>query len=117
MNLLCATGLPGAESLDVDEFLDRLDSWSERISLMTESQRSPRKVIDETCHGLTPTPSAWRLTSSLETLRGIDSFHRNPELFENSEPLWWMLGLTRILQQECHIHYHPDCIDQDAGLG
>ena len=85
MNLLCATGLPGAENLDVDQDLIQLDAWAERIFVMTESH--------------------------------LDAFHRNPALFENSEPLWRMLGLTRILEHEYQIHYHPDCIDREPDWG
>ena len=68
MNLLCATGLPGAENLDVEESLDRLDSWAGQVLAMTESP--------------------------------LDGFHRSPSLFENSEPLWRMLGPSRILEHE-----------------
>ncbi|MCY2928643.1 MAG: hypothetical protein NTV86_03955 [Planctomycetota bacterium] len=35
-NLLCATGLPGAESLDVDKALARLNEWAARVRYWTE---------------------------------------------------------------------------------
>ena len=35
MNLLCATNLPGAESLGVDSFLNKLDEWTVYIDAMT----------------------------------------------------------------------------------
>ncbi len=31
MNLLCATGLPGAEDLHIDQCLTRLDEWAQRV--------------------------------------------------------------------------------------
>lgn len=81
MNLLCATGLPGAESVDVDEYLERLDSWAKHIAAMTEGN--------------------------------LDSFRQNSAMFDNSEPLWRMLAMTRMLEREYHIHYHANHIDQE----
>ncbi|QNN24725.1 hypothetical protein HED60_21425 [Planctomycetales bacterium ZRK34] len=40
LNLLCATGLPGAEDLDVDACLERLDAWSAWIAQQTAAERS-----------------------------------------------------------------------------
>jgi len=36
MNLLCATGLPGAEDLDIDHCLATLNRWAERVRFETE---------------------------------------------------------------------------------
>ncbi len=36
MNLLCASGLPGAEKLDIDHALTTLDLWAERVKFETE---------------------------------------------------------------------------------
>ena len=36
MNLLCATGLPGAEDLDIDKCLATLDRWATRVKQETE---------------------------------------------------------------------------------
>jgi hypothetical protein len=36
MNLLCATGLPGAESIDIAKCLARLDDWAEHVRSVTE---------------------------------------------------------------------------------
>ena len=36
MNLLCATGLPGAEDLDVDDCLATLDEWAAQVGRETE---------------------------------------------------------------------------------
>ena len=36
MNLLCATGLPGAEKLDIDHCLATLDKWAARVKFETE---------------------------------------------------------------------------------
>jgi hypothetical protein len=35
-NLICASGLPGAEELDVEQHIRRLDIWAERIALKTQ---------------------------------------------------------------------------------
>ncbi len=48
MNLLCATGLPGAEKLDVDKALARLDDYARRVRYWTEQsmldfRRNPDK--------------------------------------------------------------------------
>ena len=36
MNLLCATSLPGAEKLDIDRCLARLDQWASKVKYETE---------------------------------------------------------------------------------
>jgi len=36
MNLLCATGMPGAENLDIEHALATLDRWAERVRFETE---------------------------------------------------------------------------------
>jgi len=36
MNLLCATGLPGAEKLDIDHALATLDDWANRVKFETD---------------------------------------------------------------------------------
>lgn len=36
MNLLCATGLPGAEKLDIDQALATLDDWARRVKFETD---------------------------------------------------------------------------------
>ena len=36
MNLLCAAGLPGSESLDIDQCLATLDGWAARVKAETE---------------------------------------------------------------------------------
>jgi hypothetical protein len=48
MNLLCATDLPGAEKLDVDQLLARLDDYAERVRYWTDQsmwdfQQNPGK--------------------------------------------------------------------------
>ncbi len=80
-NLTCAKGLPHAEELDVDEYVQRLDSWAERIRFKTE--------------------------------RHLRNFHDDPSAFENSEPLWRMLALTSILENEFGVRYNPERIDAD----
>lgn len=36
MNLLCAAGLPGADEIDIDELLAKLDGWAERVKAETD---------------------------------------------------------------------------------
>ena len=36
MNLLCATGLPGAEKLDIDYALTTLDQWAKKVAFETD---------------------------------------------------------------------------------
>lgn len=36
MNLFCATGLPGAEKLDIDHALTTLDQWAQRVKFETD---------------------------------------------------------------------------------
>jgi hypothetical protein len=36
MNLLCASGLPGAENLDIDHALATLDRWADRVAFETD---------------------------------------------------------------------------------
>lgn len=80
-NLACAKGLRYADGLDVDEYVERLDSWAGRIQYQTD--------------------------------RHIKDFHSDPATFDNSEPLWRMFALTRILETEFGIHYSPERIDAD----
>lgn len=44
MNLLCATGLPGAEKLDIDHALATLDRWAARVK--SETDRHLYRVTD-----------------------------------------------------------------------
>jgi len=36
MNLLCAAGLPGAEEIEIDKLLAKLDGWAERVTAETD---------------------------------------------------------------------------------
>jgi hypothetical protein len=36
MNLLCASGCPGAEEIDIDKLLAKLDGWAERVATETD---------------------------------------------------------------------------------
>ena len=38
LNLCCATGLPGADDLDIGACLDRLDQWVEEVQHETQRQ-------------------------------------------------------------------------------
>jgi hypothetical protein len=44
VNLLCATGLPGAEKLDIDHAMAMLDRWAERVAF--ETNRHLYRVTD-----------------------------------------------------------------------
>lgn len=44
MNLLCATGLPGAEKLNIDSALATLDQWADRVAF--ETKRHLYRVTD-----------------------------------------------------------------------
>lgn len=77
LNLLCSSGLPGAEALDepgaLTEYLNRLDVWSAWVLQQTEGQRQ--------------------------------YFRSHRSEFENSEPYWRMLTLTSVLQLHFGVRY------------
>jgi len=59
------------------------------------------------------TLDSWAERVRFQTERHLSAFHRDPSSFDNSEPLWRMLVLTRVLEDEFGIHYNPARIDGD----
>ena len=78
MNLLCAAGLPGAEDLDVDRCLARLDDWAARVR--RETERHLYRVRDP----------------------------QYAEHYRNSEAYFRASMLLQVLQEDCAVHYNKD---------
>lgn len=79
MNLLCATGLPGADRLTaegIEQALAMLDRWAYRVDS--------------------------------ETRRNLYRFHRNPADYEHSEAYFRVLMLVTVLQQDFGVRYNLD---------
>lgn len=75
MNLLCATGLPGAEKLDIDHALATLDQWAKRVAFETDRH-------------------LYRVTDS----RYADAYHR-------SEAYFRAYFLLQVLAQDLGVKY------------
>lgn len=56
---------------------------------------------------------SWAGRIQYRTERHLRNFYDNPATFDNSEPLWRMLALTRMLESEFGVHYNPERIDAD----
>jgi hypothetical protein len=80
MNLLCATGLPGAEGLDIPAALAKLDGWALQVKYETDRHM-------------------YRLTDP----RYADHYRRSETYFRAS----WLL---QTLQEECGVKYNHDRI-------
>ncbi|MFB3893016.1 MAG: transglutaminase family protein [Phycisphaerae bacterium] len=78
MNLLCATGLPGAEGLDIDRCLARLDEWAAKVKI--ETDRHLYRAHDP----------------------------RWAEHYKNSENWLRAELLAQVLQEECGVHYNME---------
>jgi hypothetical protein len=89
MNLLCATGLPGAEELDIDRCLARLDRWADRVKAETERH-------------------LYRLTDP--------RFKEYAEHYKNSEARFRAEWLVSVLQQDIGLHYHAGFVPQDVAV-
>lgn len=89
MNLLCATGLPGAEELDIDKCLATLDRWA-------------AKVKDETERHL------YRLTDP--------RYQEHAEHYRNSEARFRAEWLVSVLRQDIGLHYHAGFVAQDEAV-
>jgi hypothetical protein len=86
MNLLCATGLPGAEKLDIAKCLARLDEWAERV----------------------------REVTGRHLYRAHDP--RWAEHYKHSENWLRVEFLAQVLQEDCGVHYNMQRIrDIDFG--
>jgi Transglutaminase-like superfamily len=80
MNLLCATGLPGSETLDIPAALATLDGWALKVKYQTDRHM-------------------YRLTDA----RYADHYRRSETYFRAS----WLL---QTLQEECGVRYNHDRI-------
>ncbi|MBT3200590.1 MAG: hypothetical protein HN350_11810 [Phycisphaerales bacterium] len=86
MNLLCATGLPGAGNIDIDHCLATLDKWAAKVKFETERHlyrlRDPR-YPDHAAH------------------------------FKHSEARFRAAWLISVLQNDIGVHYHAGFVPQD----
>lgn len=80
MNLLCATGLPGAEALDINRSLARLDEWAGRVKL--ETDRHVYRAYDP----------------------------RWADHYKHSEAWLRAEMLAQVLQEDCGVHYNMERI-------
>lgn len=83
-NLLCAKGLPYAEDLDVDEYVERLDSWAARVGYRTEQhlpafQRDPSQFDNS--------EPLWRMHAMCHVLEEDFGIHYRPERIDG-DPDW-----------------------------
>ncbi len=87
MNLLCATGLSGAENLDIDQCLDTLDRWAERVRKETERH-------------------LYRLTDP--------EYKQEAEYIQHSEARFRAAWLVSVLQEDIGAHYYSGFVPQDV---
>ena len=81
MNLLCATGLPGAEDLDIDRCLARIDEWAGKVK--AETERHLYRVHDP----------------------------RYAEHYRHSEKYFRAEFLLQVLQEDCGVHYNMERVN------
>ncbi len=79
MNLLCATGLPGTENLDIGKCLDTLNKWLPRVR--HETNRHLYRVKDP----------------------------RYAKVYKKSESYFRAYTLLQVLMEDCGVHYHREC--------
>lgn len=87
MNLLCATGLPGSEDLDIGKCLAKLDRWAARVKHETERH-------------------LYRLTDP--------AYKEHAEHYKHSEARFRAEWLVAVLQQDIGLHYHAGFVPQDV---
>ena len=87
MNLLCATGLPGSEGLDIDRCLATLDNWAARVKYETERH-------------------LYRLTDP--------RYKDHAEHYKHSEARFRAEWLVSVLQRDIGLHYHEGFVPQDV---
>jgi hypothetical protein len=80
MNLLCAEDLPGAEHIDVDRCLAKLDEWASKVRF--ETDRHFYRVIDP---------------------RYADHYHHSASYYRAEM-------LLQTLQEDCGVKYNPQRI-------
>ncbi len=83
MNLLCATGLPGAEDMDIDRCLAKLDQWAGRVKVVTERH-------------------LYRLTDP--------RYKDHAEHYKHSEARFRAEWLMSVLQEDIGLHYHAGLV-------
>ena len=89
MNLLCATGLPGAEEMDINKCLAKLDQWAARVKHETERH-------------------LYRLTDP--------AYKDHSEHYKHSEARFRAEWLVTMLQQDVGLHYHAGFVPQDVDV-
>lgn len=52
----------------------------------------------------------WAKHVNQETKRNFHRFRENPAVYENSEAWYRVAIMAMVLQQDCGVHYNPDCI-------
>ena len=85
MHLLCATGLPGSEDLNIDKCLAKLDQWAARVKYETERH-------------------LYRLTDP--RYKEYAEYHKSSEARFRAE---WLVA---VLQQDIGLHYHDGFVPQ-----
>ncbi len=80
MDLLCASGLPGAEGINIDAVLAQVDAWARRVR--HETDRHLYRLADP---AFAP-------------------------LYQHSEPYFRASFLLQILQEDCGVRYDPEAI-------
>lgn len=85
LNLLCAEGLPGAEDLDIDEYLHRLDVWSVWIAMQSKAEEDYFHSHKEEYFGSEP---YWRMLSLTTTLQLHFGIRYEPKLMIGTNWDW-----------------------------
>jgi hypothetical protein len=89
MSLLCATGLPGAEDMDIGKCLAKLDQWASRVKHETERH-------------------LYRLTDP--------RYKNHAEHYQHSEGRFRAEWLITVLQQDIGLHYHAGFVPADKAV-
>ena len=89
MNLLCATGLPGAEDMDIEKCLAKLDQWAQHVKHETERH-------------------LYRLTDP--------RYKDHAEHYQHSEARFRAEWLISVLQRDIGLHYHAGFVPQDVDV-
>ena len=79
MNLLCAEGLPGAESLSVEQHLKLLDAWAARVG--AETQRNLHRFRENPAEG-DNSEAKWRMLMLITVLQQDLQVRYNPGRIE-----------------------------------
>jgi hypothetical protein len=85
LNLLCATNLPGAENLDVEALLHRLDLWSAWIGQQTEANLHR---FHEAPEQFNHSEAFWRVLTIATVLQSNFGVHYDPRLKDGTGWDW-----------------------------